>query len=134
MIFVGFAESLLERTLEQLVVPNLRYRSPSATLFMQPGFVRELRWWEHPRFEAADALRAAEFVASELLHPLLSSRRPSSADARTLHTDKRFREEMRNLFLGEPSGSLILPTLDNVLERLSRIEERLGGRGSHGSV
>jgi len=89
---------------------------------------------EHPRFEAADALRAAEFVASELLHPLLSSRRPSSAEARTLRTDKRFREEMRTLFLGEPSGSLILPTLDNVLECLSRIEERLGGRGSHGSV
>jgi hypothetical protein len=33
--------------------------------------------------------------------------------------------EMRTLFLGEPSGSLILPTLDNLLERLSRIEERL---------
>jgi len=32
---------------------------------------------------------------------------------------------MRRLFLGEPSGSLILPTLDNLLERLSRIEERL---------
>jgi hypothetical protein len=32
---------------------------------------------------------------------------------------------MRTLFLGEPSGSLILPTLDNLLERLSRIEERL---------
>ncbi len=139
MIFVGFAESLLERTLEQLVVPNLRYRSPTTTLVMQPGFVHELRWWEHPRFEAADALRAAEFVASELLHPLLSSRQPSSADARTLYSDKRFGEEMRTLFLGEPSGRLILPTLDNLLERLSRIEERLGGKQagdapSHGSA
>jgi hypothetical protein len=32
---------------------------------------------------------------------------------------------MRALFLGEPSGSLILPTLDDLLERLRRIEERL---------
>jgi len=128
LIFVGFAESLLERTLEQLVVPNLRYRSPSTTLFLQPGYVRELRWWEHPRLAAADALRAGEFVASELLHPLLSSRQPSSATARTLSTDERFREEMRALFLGEPSGSLILPTLDDLLERLRRIEGRLASK------
>jgi hypothetical protein len=128
LIFVGFAESLLERTVEQLVVSDLRSRSPSATLFMQPGYVRELRWWEHPRFAAAEALRAAEFVASDLLHPLLSSRRPSSAGARALSTDERFRAEMRLLFLGEPSGRLILPTLGDFFERLRRIEGLLANR------
>jgi hypothetical protein len=32
---------------------------------------------------------------------------------------------MRALFRGEPSGSLTLPTLDDLLERLRRIEGRL---------
>jgi hypothetical protein len=130
LVFVGFAESLLERVVEQLVVPNLRPRAPSATLFMQPGYVREIRWWEHALFEDPDALRAAEFVASERLLPLLSSRRPSSAGARTLSTDEGFREQMTALILGEPSGRLFLPTLEDILHRLGRIEERLGGAAS----
>jgi hypothetical protein len=75
---------------------------------MQPGYVRELRWCEHPRLAAADALRAGGFVALELLHPLLTSRQASSADARTISTDERFRGRCA-LFLGEPSGSLIVP-------------------------
>lgn len=125
LVFVGFAESLSERVVEQLVVPNLRPRPQSAILFMQPGYVREIRWWEHPRFEDLEALRAAEFVASELLLPLLSSRRPSSAGARMLSTDEGFREQMSALVLGEPSGRLFLPTLEDILDRLGRIEERL---------
>ena len=133
LVFVGFAESLLERIVEQLVVPNLRPRAPSATLFMHPGYLREIRWWEHPRFEDLNALRAAEFVASDLLLPLISSRRPSSAGARTLSTDKGFREEMSALVLGEPSGRLFLPTLEDVLNRLARIEERLSS-GEDGNV
>ena len=127
LVFVGVAESLIERLVEQLVIPNLRLRSPSAILFMHPGYVREIRWWEHSRFAASEPLRAAEFVASEVLRPLFSSRRPSSAPARTLSTDDNFRAEMTALFLGEPSGRLVLPTLDELLERLARIEERLGG-------
>lgn len=125
-MFVGVAESLIERLAEQLVIPNLRLRSPSAILFMHPGYVGDIRWWEHSRFAAGEALRAAEFVASDLLRPLFSSRRSSSAPARTLSTDKDFREEMTALFLGEPSGRLVLPTFDQLLERLARIEERLG--------
>jgi hypothetical protein len=127
LVFLGFAESLLERVVEQLVVPSLRPQAPSAILFMQPGYVREIRWWEHPRFEELDALRAAEFVASELLLPLLSSRRPSSAGARTLSTDEGFRQQMSALIRGQPSGCLLLPTLEDILHRLGRIEERLGG-------
>ena len=72
-----------------------------------------------------DALRAAEFVASELLLPLLSSRRRSSAGARTISTDEEFREQMSALVLSEPPSRLFLPTLEDILDRLGRIEERL---------
>lgn len=125
LVFVGVAESLLERLVEQLVIPNLRLRSPSTILFMHPGYVGEMRWWEHPRFVATEALRAAEFVASEVLRPLLSSRQPSSAPARTLSMDESFRQEMTALFVGEPSGRLVLPTLDELVGRLARIEQSL---------
>jgi hypothetical protein len=132
-VFVGIAESLLERLVEQLLIPNLRARSPSTVLFIHPGYVREIHWWEHPRFAATEALRAAEFVASDVLLPLLSSRRPSSRAAGTLYEDERFREEMTALFCGDPSGQLVLPTLDQLLERLARIEERLDGDGGPGT-
>jgi hypothetical protein len=126
LLFVGVAESLFERLLEQLVIPSLHFRTPGAGMFMQPGYVGEVRWWEHERFASSEALRAAEFVASELLGPLFTSRRPSSPRARDLFAVDAFRAEMRSVFEGEPSGRALLPTLDELGRRLARIEERLG--------
>jgi hypothetical protein len=129
LVFLGVADLLLERVLEQLVVPRLGYGPAGNALFMQPGYIGEVRWWEHGEFAESDATRAAEFVASDLLEPLLSSRRPSSAAARDLYDDPGFRERMRELFAGEPSGVATIPTLDDVMARLSALEARLGDGG-----
>jgi len=123
LVFLGLAHSLLERIIEQFVVPNLR--PASSALFMQPGYLNEIRWWEHPEFADSDVARAAEFVASDVLEPLLSSRRPTTSGARDLYNDPEFRERMRTLFAGEPSGIATIPTLDDVIERLEALEARL---------
>jgi hypothetical protein len=127
LVFLGVADVLLERVLEQLVVPRLGFGPATGALFMQPGFIAEVRWWEHEEFADANAARAAEFVASDLLEPLLSSRRPSTAAARDLYADRHFQERMRALFAGKPSGAATIPTLDDVIARLTALEARLTG-------
>jgi hypothetical protein len=60
-------------------------RSRSSCAVLREPADDEGREEQQPRLDRSlEALRAAEFVASELLHPLLSSRQPSSADAREL--------------------------------------------------
>lgn len=124
LVFVSLADSLLERILEQLVIPNLRLRPPSRTLYMLPGYLNEIRWWEHPEFADAHVARAAEFVAAGLLEPLFSSRRPSTSAANVVYDDPVFQERMRAVFRGPPSGVATIPTLDDVMERLSALEAR----------
>jgi hypothetical protein len=125
LVFIGVADSLLERIVKQFVVSD---RAAGGALIMHPGFVNEIRWWQHGEFADSDAARAAEFVASDVLEPLFSSRRPSSPSARDLASDAQFRERMGALFAGPPSGIATIPTLDAVIERLDALEARIARR------
>ena len=75
-----------------------------------------------------DVRRAAEFVASDVLEPLFSSRRPSSPSARDLASDAQFRKRMGALFAGAPSGIATIPTLDAVIDRLDALEAQIARR------
>ncbi len=92
---------------------------------MQASFLSELRWWEHPDFADSNLLRAAEFVAADLFEPVLRSRMPIGSQVAELVDDEDLRERTRSLLLGEPSGRLLLPSAEQLLERLSEFERRL---------
>jgi hypothetical protein len=125
LVFIGVADSLLERIVKQLVVSD---RTADGALVVHPGYVNEIRWWQHVEFADSDAARAAEFVASDVLEPLFSSRRPSSPSARDLASDAQFRERMGALFAGAPSGIATIPTLDAVIDRLDALEAQIARR------
>jgi len=90
LLFVGIAESLFERILEQFVVANLAPRAASSILFREPGYVSEIQWWEDHALTSSNSLRAAELVASETLAPLLTSRRPPRHEPKPFTTRPRF--------------------------------------------
>lgn len=92
---------------------------------MQASFLSELRWWEHPDFADSNLLRAAEFVAADLFEPALRSRMPIGSQVAELVDNEDLRERTRSLLLGEPSGRLLLPSAEQLLERLSEFEGRL---------
>jgi len=87
--------------------------------------ITEVRWWEHPDFKERPALEAAELVAFDVLDPALRSRGRISTQARQLYGDSRFCEKMRLLFQEEPADRLIIPSLQEALERIATLEKRL---------
>lgn len=82
-------------------------------------------WWEHPDFAHKHVLAAAELVAFEVFNPSLRSRGTPQAPARELYEDEVFRARVTDLFQGEPAGQVIIPTLENALERIAALEQRV---------
>lgn len=123
--YVAAGDVLLRRVLEQLVIrdPLLVRESPAVALL--PFHVTEIRWWEHTAFEQRHALLAAELVARDLFDPPLTGRGRTSAQAFALYRDAGFREQISGLLGSEPRGRLVLPTLEDALDRLAGLELRV---------
>jgi hypothetical protein len=98
--------------------------SECAAVVLNVDSITEVRWWEHPDFARRPFLEAAERVAFDVLDPALRSRGTASVQARELHDDAGFREPMRQLFLAEPAGRLMIPTLHEALERIAQSAPR----------
>lgn len=123
--YVGVAEKLRGR-IEQ----HLERRDSSMTIGvsaagLNPDQVTELKWWTDAQFSDRVALEAAELVAFEILDPALRSRGRVQGAARQLATDPTFHDRMAALFAGTPAGRLVLPTLQDALDRVARLEHRL---------
>lgn len=68
---------------------------------------------------------AAQLGAYHVLEPALRIRGAVSNRAIELYQDDAFYEEMEALFRGEPRGRLIITTLEDALERIKILEQRL---------
>jgi hypothetical protein len=55
---------------------------------LNPDYVTELRWWEHPDFAERYVLEAAELVAYDMLNPALRSRGQSGSNRLNSMTTK----------------------------------------------
>lgn len=64
-------------------------------------------------------------VALDLVDPALRSRGAPKEKARELYETASFQQEMRALFSGGPAGRLVLPTMDDALERIAKLDHRL---------
>jgi hypothetical protein len=70
-------------------------------------------------------LEAAELVAFDVLEPALRSRGAITDRAKQLYADSEFREKVRQIFSGDPSGRLVIPTMQQALQKLDDFEKRL---------
>ena len=80
---------------------------------------------EHKSFSDKIAREAAELVAFDVLDPALRSRGSISQSAEQRAKQKRFRQQMTSLFGGSPTGSYVIPTLADLIERVEALEARL---------
>ena len=92
---------------------------------LNPDYVTNLSWWEHPDFEEAEKLKAAELIAFEVLNPVLRSRGAVNRSALQLVSDKVFYEEIKDLFESSPTGNIKFPSLSDALERINKLERRV---------
>jgi hypothetical protein len=123
--YVGIADRLRTRIVQHLVRRDSSVTTGVATVALNPDLVTEIKWWRHARFSDRLALQAAELIAFEILNPVLRSRGNITRDAERISKQARFRADMEKLFRGPPEEHLILPSTDLILERLDDLEERV---------
>lgn len=123
--YVGIADVLRRRVMQHLVSRDSSVATGTSAAGLNPDHITEVWWCEHPDFAQRHVLEAAELVAFDVLQPVLRSRGAISDRAKQLHSDGAFREKMRLLFLSEPKGRVIVPTLQDLLQRIAELEQRL---------
>lgn len=123
--YVGVADKLKRRVEQHLVRRDSSVAPRTSAVGLNPDYVTELWWWEHPRFSERYILMAAELVASDVLKPTLRSRGIVPEKAKKVYTDGKFQLEMKKLFEGEPKGKLIILTLNDALDKIEQLEKRI---------
>lgn len=123
--YVGVTDKLRQRITQHLVRRDSSVVTGVSVVSLNPGLVTEVRWWIHPTFQDPAHISAAEFVAFDVLEPVLRSRGATEAQALALYTDETFSTQMRDLFQGPPTGRLVIPTLEDAMERIAALERRL---------
>lgn len=125
LAYIGSARDLRTRITQHLIRRDSSVTTGASVVTLNVDLVTQARWWEHPGFAEESRLLAAELIAFELMEPVLRSRSQPQEQARQLAADATFSAQMRELFAGEPTGRLTLPTLQDALERIAALEERL---------
>lgn len=123
--YVGITDKLKRRAAQHLLTRDSSAATGTSAAGINPDYVTEIGWWEHPRFSQPAAREAAELVAFKLLDPALRSRKPIGRAARELLKNSRFRKEMEMLIEKKPAGHLRIPSLEQVARRLATFEDRL---------
>ena len=123
--YVGIGGKLKQRIQQHLVLRDSSVTTGVSAVSLNPEHVTKVSWWEHQSFDGKVTLEAAELVAFEVLNPDLRSRGNIKATASELAVEADFRDQMRALFQSEPTGTLIIPTLNDALRRIEVLENRL---------
>jgi hypothetical protein len=124
-VYVGVSDKLRNRVEQHLVKRDSSIAAQTSAVCLNPDYVTEVRWWEHTLFASRDQLEAAELVAYGFFEPVLRSRGAPSKRAIEVSSEEEFQEEMRQLFRGDASGQLVILSLQDALNRIEKLEERV---------
>lgn len=124
--YTGEASNLKRRIRQHLVNRDSSVTTGTSATVLNPDYVTQVRWWDHPDFTDLDIHKAAESVASDTLDPALRSRRPTPAQAHNyVLTSSSMRKCAYLLFSDTAAGRLLIPTLQDALDRIGVLERRL---------
>ena len=123
--YVGIADALKRRVMQHLIKRDSSVATGTSAAALNPDYITEVSWWEHPDFSERHVLQAAELVAFDFLEPALRSRGAIQEKAQELYADESFNEKMTAFFQTEPTGKLIILTLQDTLEKISELERRV---------
>ena len=123
--YVGIAGRLKQRIIQHLIRKDSSVATGTSAVNLNPDFVSRINWWEHPNFNKTVHLKAAEMVAFEVLNPALRSRGTVDNAGMDLFKDEGFNTKFKELFEGEPTGSIEFPSLTDAMEKISTLEARV---------
>ncbi len=124
--YVGIADSLRKRVLQHLVLRDSSVTTGAAAVTLNPALVTEIAWWTTESFSDRVTLEAAELIAFQVLEPVLRSRGSITSAAKSMAALPEFAAATSAVFRGPPSGHLSLPDSEQVYERLTDLEQRVG--------
>lgn len=123
--YIGIANKLKNRIAQHLVRRDSSIATGTSAVHLNPDYVTRVAWWEHEDFVDRYVLEAAEMIAFDILNPALRSRGRSQQKAVALLDDDHFVSTMKTLFQAPPIGQMQLLTLENALERIAKLEQRV---------
>lgn len=118
--YVGLSKSLRDR-----IRDHMTYHNRVSATVLNPDNVCCICWWFNPKFSERAYLEAAEVVAFEVLNPSLRSRGKITDRAKAILADQKFHDEMTCLFDGTPSGVFHPKTLDNLVDLVLELRDRV---------
>jgi len=123
--YVGIADRLKRRKEQHLVTRDISVAILTSATGLNPDYVTELRWWEHREFSDRNVLIASELIAFDRFQPALRSRGNIPRMALKLYNEQDFQDEIKELFNRETSGCLVIPTLQDAMNRIEQLEKRI---------
>jgi len=123
--YVGIADKLRQRVTQHLIRRDSSITTGVSIVSLNPDYVTEIQWWEYPDFSDRGFLEAAEEVAFDIFNPILRSRGKLTIRAQELLNNPEFKAKMTGLFNSSPSGNLEFFDFQDVIDRISKIEEKL---------
>jgi hypothetical protein len=123
--YVGIADELKRRVVQHIERRNSSITTGSSAVSLDPEKITEVIWWEDATFSDRACLEAAEEIASEILKPTLRSRAKITERAQEKLKDEAFTRRINTLLRAPPIGRIELPTFEDLLERVDRIEDEL---------
>ena len=120
--YVGSTGNLRNR-----VSQHLEYRDSSvvtgvSVATLNANHIDACTWWTHSSFVDRSGRESAELIAFDVLNPTLRSRARPMTESVTRSQDCAFREEMRALFSGNPSGSVNFPNITTAMRKIKELE------------
>ncbi len=123
--YVGLSANLRGRIEQHIMRRDSSVATGVSATVLNPDKVKRICWWLNSRFSDKAYLEAAEVVAFKVLDPSLRSRGKVTNRTQPFLEDQAFCDEMECLFRDEPSGVFHPKTLDNLVDLVLELYDRV---------
>ena len=123
--YVGLSTKLRNRIGQHIIRRDSSVATGASATVLNPNKIARICWWLNQAFSDKACLEAAEVVAFKVLNPSLRSRGKVTDRAKDILADQTFHDDMVRLFSGKPSGVYRPKTLDNLMDWVQELHDRV---------
>lgn len=123
--YVGIADKLRQRVSQHLIRRDSSITTAASIVSLNPDYITGIQWWTHSDFNERSSLEAAEVIAFETFNPVLRSRGKLTERVKLLLKDQLFLTSIKELFSGQPSGSMVFLDFQDLVDKVLKMEDDL---------
>ncbi len=124
--YVGESGNIRQRIKDHIVNRDSTAVTRLSPTMLNPDYVSHICWWQcDSEFEDQANRQAAELVAFDVLDSSHRSRANSVKKAKKKAREQPFRDDMEKLFENKPAGCYYPPTMQNLVNCVSKLCKRV---------